>query len=224
MTSRRKISRDTLEKVLVRSRRRCAICFVDGVREPQPGNVARLDHASNVDTLENLVFLCARHHAEFRAGLLKDAQARAARNTLYHSVDDLESQTSPAGKGGQEYEEQAVNFIRAQFMERLGDFFSLQRNALCPGRSGVSYQVDIVVRFQVAGLRYFTIVEIKSRRLPLGTQEVLELAAKSVDIGADKAVMVSSEGFTPAAIMLARTSGIGLIGKDAVLGEFRAIE
>ena len=52
--------------VLVRSRRRCCICFgLDRNTELKSGQIAHLDKNSSNNSEENLAFLCFHHHDEF---------------------------------------------------------------------------------------------------------------------------------------------------------------
>jgi restriction endonuclease Mrr len=109
------------------------------------------------------------------------------------------------------YEEHVTDLVRSEVADRLGDFFKLQREALYKGHSGVSHIVDLAVEFTIAGLRYLTVFEIKRVRGKLGASDLLEFIAAVEDLGASKAVVVSSGGFSEAAKQLARARGLALI-------------
>ncbi len=221
MSNRTRIPERVKEEVFLRSKRRCALCFELGVQDPQEGMIAHVDRNSTKNDSDNLVFLCSRHHRELDEGkTLSPEQIKAARLSLY---DALASEP-PSRKEGVElwrtYEKHVIDLVRSEVSERLGDFFALNMNALYQGHSGVSHEVDLAVEFTIAGLRYLTIFEIKYRSSPLGTQEVLRMAAVARDIGASKAVIVTNVGFSAAAAQLARSSGLNLVHLDASSRDF----
>lgn len=52
--------------VLRRSRRRCALCFAyDFDRGTKQGQIAHIDHNSDNNDPENLIFLCLKHHEDY---------------------------------------------------------------------------------------------------------------------------------------------------------------
>jgi hypothetical protein len=79
------------------------------------------------------------------------------------------------------------------------------------GRKSKSWrEVDISLRSQIGSSDILVIVECRDRQ---GTEDVTwieQLASKSEDVGADKAVAVSSTGFTSGAINLATAKNIEL--------------
>ena len=67
--------------VLVKSRRRCCICY--GLYRDiaiKQGQIAHLDHDPSNDTEENLTFLCLNHHDQY------DSRTRQSKNLLYEEV------------------------------------------------------------------------------------------------------------------------------------------
>lgn len=64
--ARKKVPADTQTDVLTRSRRRCCFCyFVDGHEAEVQGQIAHLDHDPNNNDLDNLAYLCLRHHDRY---------------------------------------------------------------------------------------------------------------------------------------------------------------
>lgn len=62
--SRRKLPVETETEVLVRGRRRCALCFgLDGDFTEKIGQIAHIDKDRSNDSLNNLVWLCFEHHS-----------------------------------------------------------------------------------------------------------------------------------------------------------------
>lgn len=63
---RKRVSDSTQAEVLVRSRRRCCVCF--GLKrddEVKAGQIAHLDQNPSNNSNENLAFLCLEHHDQF---------------------------------------------------------------------------------------------------------------------------------------------------------------
>ena len=64
--SRARLDEKTVEKVLVRSRRRCCMCY--GLHRDtsiKQGQIAHLDRDSSNPKYDNLAFLCLEHHDQF---------------------------------------------------------------------------------------------------------------------------------------------------------------
>lgn len=209
----KRITTEIEQRILLKSKRRCALCFYDeGKDEPQIGHIAHLDRNPQHNGEDNLVFLCMQHHAL----LDSDTQSRiseikAARHKLYEAMDQEDSISYRGNRDAQAFDDKVAEYVREQFISRLGDFFSLHRNIIFHGRSGVSYEVDIATRFNIGDLRFFTIFEIKNRRNPATPSDLLEFIARSTDLGADKGVFICAGGFSAGAVHVANANGITLI-------------
>ena len=83
MAKRRQFPTDVITKVLISSRRRCAMCYgLDGDATEKEGQIAHVDRdASNV-ALKNAAWLCTRHHPRY------DSRSRQTRG---HTPDELRS-------------------------------------------------------------------------------------------------------------------------------------
>ena len=198
------------QSILLRSKRRCPLCFIAGKTEPQEGSIAHIDRDLK-DEPDNLVYLCSEHHQQFDQGsAISISDLKKARASLYSAMKLEEFTTDSRPGGWQAYEKLIVDLVRSAMFERLGDFFTLLTNSLVSGSSGVSHQVDLEIRFNIAGINYLTIFDIKHRRSKLGAEDILLFAAKADDVGADKRVIVSSSGFSSTALQLGRAKGLTL--------------
>ena len=66
LKSRSRIPPETEKKMLLRSRRRCAICFgLNRDASVKRGQIAHLDHDRSNNKIENLAFLCLDHHDRY---------------------------------------------------------------------------------------------------------------------------------------------------------------
>lgn len=66
MSHRKKIPAEVQKQVLLKSRRRCCLCFwLNGVDDVVKGQIAHLDQDSSNNKFENLAFLCFDHHDEY---------------------------------------------------------------------------------------------------------------------------------------------------------------
>lgn len=92
--ARKAISADVEKEVLVRSRRRCCICYGlyrdYGVRK---GQIAHVDQDNQNSVVENLVFLCLEHHDEYdstpsQAKGLTVKELLHYRDELYAAIDE----------------------------------------------------------------------------------------------------------------------------------------
>lgn len=80
-------SNRAVEAVLLRSRRRCALCYATGDDQPKAGNVVAVSPGAT--EAENLVFLCSQHHAEFDTPerRVSPQLVRVSRDRLYRDVE-----------------------------------------------------------------------------------------------------------------------------------------
>jgi hypothetical protein len=92
---RKKVSRSVEHDVLVRSRRRCCLCFaLDGDAREKRGQIAHIDRDPGNDSEANLAFLCFAHHDQYDSitsqskGLTK-WELIAYRDQLYKTLDML---------------------------------------------------------------------------------------------------------------------------------------
>jgi hypothetical protein len=105
MTSHRpKIPAGIETEVLVKSGRRCALCFgLRGEDSEKPGQIAHLDHNRSNNDFGNLCFLCQPHHDQYDSSTsqtkgLTEREVRVYRDTLYAALPQIiNSNTSKAG-------------------------------------------------------------------------------------------------------------------------------
>ena len=91
--TRKAVSEDTQTRILLRSRRRCCLCFwLEGEDEVKKGQIAHLDgdHGNSAD--DNLAFLCLEHHDEFDSTSsvskgLREREVKQWRDELYKEME-----------------------------------------------------------------------------------------------------------------------------------------
>ena len=92
MSSRAKIPKEIQREILIRSRRRCCLCYgLDGNFDERIGQIAHIDQNPSNNNIENLVWLCFDHHSlydsttsqhkNYQSDELKDY-----RNGLYRAI------------------------------------------------------------------------------------------------------------------------------------------
>jgi hypothetical protein len=77
-------------------------------------------------------------------------------------------------------------------------------------------QFDVTIRFKHGFYDYLTVVECKSYSGPVPVREVEAFVTKSVDVGANKAIMVSSSGFQKGSIEVAQRHYIELFTLEEI--------
>ena len=94
MAKRQRISDRDQADVLVKSRRRCCVCFgLDRDDERKKGQIAHLDGNPNNNAPDNLAFLCLDHHDEYdgttsQAKNLTRGEVKRYRDELFAHFDD----------------------------------------------------------------------------------------------------------------------------------------
>lgn len=75
---------------------------------------------------------------------------------------------------------------------------------------GVTHEIDVSARRNVAGVEILWVVECKFWRTPIGKEKVAALAAICDDIGADRGLIMSEKGFQSGAWTMATGRSISL--------------
>src|SRR5713101_8437928 len=74
--------------------------------------------------------------------------------------------------------------------------------------SKVEREIDISIKQQVAQFPILVVIDCKDYADPVDVKSVEEFVGLAEDVRANKSVMVSSNGFTPAAINVAKNKGV----------------
>ncbi len=80
------------------------------------------------------------------------------------------------------------------------------------GKSGQKNEIDVSFEFEVAGLDFLVLVECKDYGgRKVGVEDISAFAYRLRDIGGQKGVMVTTNGFQKGATTVAQAEGIGLL-------------
>jgi hypothetical protein len=103
--ARQPIPRPIAGDVLLRSARRCALCYgLDGDLRRKKGQIAHIDQDSTHSTEDNLVFLCLEHHDEYdsKTRLVKgltEVEIREYKQRLLGAIKRGEHRDAPRDEG-----------------------------------------------------------------------------------------------------------------------------
>lgn len=90
--AKKKLPADTETEVLVRSRRRCALCYgLKGDFTERIGQIAHIDQNRSNDYLENLAWLCFEHHSLYDSSTsqhknYQPTEIKRHRDALYAAI------------------------------------------------------------------------------------------------------------------------------------------
>lgn len=96
LSKRKKIPKKVEAAILVKSKRRCCVCFfLKGDDAVKKGQIAHLDGDPSNCAEENLVFLCFGHHDEYdsqssQSKGLTEEEVKHYRDQLYEALDDVQ--------------------------------------------------------------------------------------------------------------------------------------
>lgn len=91
--SRKSINSDDQLEVLVKSKRRCSLCFgLHGDISLKSGQIAHVDQDNGNADIENLVFLCLEHHDQYdsknsQSKGITEKEVKYYRSTLYDLIE-----------------------------------------------------------------------------------------------------------------------------------------
>lgn len=81
MTERKKLPTDVEADILIKSKRRCSLCFgLNNDFDEKAGQIAHLDKNRNNHTFDNLAFLCFVHHDKY------DSRTSQSKNYTIHEI------------------------------------------------------------------------------------------------------------------------------------------
>lgn len=213
MARHRQIPKKALNEVLLKSKRRCCICYDQGSQKPVEGNLVNLVVAEDAtaDSVSNLAYLCLNHHARFRSGDISPDEVRHSRDRLYDALKRPDSKREEPKLRYQEYEKRVVEILRQEMSRTFGDFFGFEVTPRLASRSGLEREVDVAIILRPLGFTLHVLVEIKYSSRGLVVSDIEAIGAKFEDLGAAKGVIVCNSGFTRDAITRAKSMGIGLL-------------
>src|ERR1017187_609716 len=105
-----------------------------------------------------------------------------------------------------EYEHEIANHFRLIYPDAhiSGDIKILGKNSKVPR------QIDVLVEGEIIDFPFRIIVEARFKKKKLDVNEIGEFVTKMKDVEANKGVIVALNGYTDAAIELARNSDVDL--------------
>jgi restriction endonuclease Mrr len=102
--------------------------------------------------------------------------------------------------------EKDIHAIHAQFAEP-GSTVTYDEK-IVGINSQVERQIDVTIRTVISNFPLLIVIECKNRKRPIDVGEMSEFASRANDVRANKGVMISTSGYTAAALNIANTSGI----------------
>ena len=111
-----------------------------------------------------------------------------------------------------EYELLVKDILQARLIEDIpGEDFEIRQNAYYKGKSGYEHQIDISAEMKIAGMRFLILADCSNHTKLIDANEVLELASRLEDIGAQKGCIFTTRGFQSGALQVAKAKGICLV-------------
>lgn len=108
----------------------------------------------------------------------------------------------------------------AEYFSSLG--YKVTRNLRLRGKSGALHEIDVYAEREGPEGKISIIVEAKDYSEPVAKEWVMKLAEIKEDIGANKAILITSSRFTPAAIAIAQSKGIDLWDNETFAEKIKA--
>ncbi len=228
--TREQIPEQLVQDVLLKSKRRCCLCFAEGITGPRRGSITHIDSDPRNNEEDNLVFLCLSHHdlLESKRRRPGPGEIRLLRSRLYDAVTEGSLSAQRGGMvvsarkasqiketpQGQKFEEEVLGLLRTRLEASLGKDVSVFFRKRYVGRSGANHEVDISAKLAIAGFSVFLIVEVKHAKRKLGPNDIMAFVAKVNDLGANKGLVVTNSGYSSGALAIARGKGIALFEVD----------
>jgi hypothetical protein len=88
---------------------------------------------------------------------------------------------------------------------------TIHRRKKFAGKSGQHHEIDVSVEFRYMKVRFLVLLECKWWNKQVGADQIMILAQRMEDIGAQKGILVTKVGFQRGAFTVARSKGIALV-------------
>lgn len=142
--SRKPIPPTIQAEVVIKSRRRCALCvYLDGNANERPGQIAHINGNRDDNRLDNLVWLCLEHHDKFDSKTSQTKNYTSLEVRTYR--DKLYSQHAAA-----EYSPEDIQLVRS-YLNRYGNMFA----HLFQEYSELAFKIDHRVMDDLEEIRNF---------------------------------------------------------------------
>jgi restriction endonuclease len=106
-----------------------------------------------------------------------------------------------------EYEQEIETYFRAEYPSAR-----ITANAKIPGKfSRIDRQIDLLIEEQACDFEFRIVIDAKYRNRKADVKDVEEFLGLARDVGAHKAVMISTEGYTEAAVQRAHADDADVI-------------
>src|ERR1035438_2870645 len=102
--------------------------------------------------------------------------------------------------------ERVVHDIHSQFAPE-GATVTMD-DKIVGSESGVERQIDVSIRVNIAGYDILIVIECKDQGRPIDLTEMGSFTSLVKDVNANKGVMISSSGYTEAALNMAKARSI----------------
>jgi len=151
MTQRKKIPKEIEKEVLVRSQRRCCLCFgLENDLDRKKGQIAHLDKDPSNNAPDNLAWLCWDHHDEYDSSTsqskgLTIEEVKEYRALLYQAVSERRKAKWPGRKDP----------IRRVQIYLQGDFSSLPPDR----RSAVIDALAVLLKISTQTIEVYSVYE-----------------------------------------------------------------
>ena len=116
-------------------------------------------------------------------------------------------------KDFEKYEELVESLYRAKLIKDIPveNFTTFRHKKYKGTSSGQVYDIDVSAEFKVAGTDFLVIVECKLLKRKVDVGIINELVGRIKDIGANKGIIVTAEGFQEGAIKVAKANRIACV-------------
>ena len=217
MSKLKTIPDSAIEAVLLNSKRKCCVCFNTGDTEAKTGTIVALNTSD--ESIDNYVFLCEDHHKSFDMSKIASDYIKELRDKMLAEIGPVVEAEEHLN---QSYESEVAKVLAKEFHELLRSSFSVQHRAYLMGVSGVIREVDILVQFELTGIPFRLIAEVKMRNRPISVQDIDAFASTMRDVLADKGIFITPGNVTQQALNLAHANRITLMrikpgSKDIVI-------
>ena len=110
-----------------------------------------------------------------------------------------------------EYELFVKQYFENELQKELKQPIEVKHQENLMTATGRIYNIDLNYNFKLGGINYLTIIECKNWKNTITRDLILTLREKANDLGAHKAILLTTKGFQSGAVEYALEKGVGLI-------------
>jgi len=213
-SKKRLIPQEVRDKVLLDSKRRCALCFAESntveVKEGALAHISPYTGKAENEKEDNLVFLCVNHHAMADHGDVGANELRSAKEKLYKALKQTANETFTGGwSSALSYEQLVCDLLKKALIDSFGPKIKVEDSFDTFSKS-ITERITLSAEVSFQGVTLRILADAKYSERPVEAETMRGFIGLLASVRPNKGIFVTNTGFTKSAEEIAKDFNISL--------------